>query len=125
MFRSYTVLNIRNYFPKKFYLIFIDSLFLSGSAALPESIFQIWRELTGFEIDVYRDNEEGMDIEDVDLVEFADELEESVINALQSIGCDTAKSVLELSNEELVRRTGLTEDVIEDAKQVLRSEFED
>ncbi len=82
-------------------------------------------KLTGYEIDVYRDNEEGMDIEDVDLVEFADELEETVINALQSIGCDTAKSVLELSNEELVRRTGLSEDAIEDVKQVLQSEFED
>lgn len=82
-------------------------------------------KLTGYEIDVYRDNEEGTDIEDVDLIEFADELEESVIQALQSIGCDTAKSVLELNNEELVRRTGLSEDVIEDAKQVLQSEFED
>ena len=59
------------------------------------------------------------------MVEFSDEIEESVINALQSIGCDTAKSVLELSNDDLVRRTGLTEDVIEDVKQVLQSEFED
>ena len=82
-------------------------------------------KLTGYEIDVYRDSEEGADIEDVDLVEFSDEIEESVINALQSIGCDTAKSVLELSNDDLVRRTGLTEDVIEDVKQVLQSEFED
>jgi len=82
-------------------------------------------KLTGYEIDVYRDNEEGMDIEDVDLIEFSDELEDTVIKALQSIGCDTAKSVLELNNEELVRRTGLSEDAIEDVKQVLRSEFED
>lgn len=82
-------------------------------------------KLTGYEIDVYRDSEEGMDIEDVDLIEFADELDEEVIKALQSIGCDTAKSVLELNNEELVRRTGLSEDAIEDVKQVLQSEFED
>lgn len=82
-------------------------------------------KLTGYEIDVFRDSEEGMDIEDVDLIEFADELEETVIKSLQSIGCDTAKSVLELNNEELVRRTGLSEDVIEDVKQVLQSEFED
>lgn len=82
-------------------------------------------KLTGYEIDVYRDSEEGADIEDVDLIEFADELEESVIQALQAIGCDTAKSVLELGNNELVRRTGLSEDVIEDVKQVLQSEFED
>ncbi|MBC7695966.1 MAG: transcription termination/antitermination protein NusA [Burkholderiales bacterium] len=83
-------------------------------------------KLTGYEIDVFRDNEDtAVDIEDVDLVEFSDEIEESVINALQAIGCDTAKSVLELDVAELVRRTGLTEDVIEDVKQVLQSEFED
>lgn len=83
-------------------------------------------KLTGYEIDVFRDNEDtAVDIEDVDLIEFSDEIEESVINALQAIGCDTAKSVLELDVAELVRRTGLTEDVIDDVKQVLQSEFED
>lgn len=83
-------------------------------------------KLTGYEIDVFRDNEDtAVDIEDVDLIEFSDEIEESVINALQAIGCDTAKSVLELGVADLVRRTGLTEDVIEDVKQVLQSEFED
>ncbi len=83
-------------------------------------------KLTGYEIDVFRDNEDASaDIEDVDLIEFSDEIEESVIKALQAIGCDTAKSVLELDMEDLVRRTGLTEDVIEDVKQVLQSEFED
>jgi len=83
-------------------------------------------KLTGYEIDVFRDNEDATtDVEDVDLIEFSDEIEESVINALQAIGCDTAKSVLELDMADLVRRTGLTEDVIEDVKQVLQSEFED
>lgn len=83
-------------------------------------------KLTGYEIDVFRDNEDSAaDIEDVDLIEFSDEIEESVINALQAIGCDTAKSVLELDIADLVRRTGLSEDVIEDVKQVLQSEFED
>lgn len=83
-------------------------------------------KLTGYEIDVFRDNEDTTtDVEDVDLIEFSDEIEESVINALQAIGCDTAKSVLELDVADLVRRTGLTEDVIEDVKQVLQSEFED
>jgi len=83
-------------------------------------------KLTGYEIDVFRDSEDAVaDIEDVDLIEFSDEIEESVIYALQKIGCDTAKSVLELQVSELVRRTGLSEDVIEDVKQVLQSEFED
>ena len=83
-------------------------------------------KLTGYEIDVFRDNDEAVaDIDDVDLIEFSDEIEESVIKALQAIGCDTAKSVLELEISDLVRRTGLTEDVLEDVKQVLQSEFED
>ena len=83
-------------------------------------------KLTGYEIDVFRDNDEAVvDIDDVDLIEFSDEIEESVINALQAIGCDTAKSVLEMELSELVRRTGLEEAVIEDVKQVLQSEFED
>jgi N utilization substance protein A len=83
-------------------------------------------KLTGYEIDVYRDSEETtVDIDDVDLIEFSDEIEESVIAKLQSVGCDTAKSVLELDADELARRTGLTIEVIEDVKQVLQSEFED
>ena len=54
-------------------------------------------KLTGYEIDVYRDSEETtVDIDDVDLIEFSDEIEESVIATLQSVGCDTAKSVLEI-----------------------------
>ena len=83
-------------------------------------------KLTGYEIDVFRDSEDAIvDIDDVDLIEFSDEIEASVIQALQAIGCDTAKAVLELDITELSRRTGLTEEVIEDVKQVLQSEFED
>jgi len=83
-------------------------------------------KLTGYEIDVFRDSDEtATDIDDVDLIEFSDEIEASVIQALQAIGCDTAKSVLELDVTELSRRTGLTEEVIDDVKQVLQSEFED
>lgn len=83
-------------------------------------------KLTGYEIDVYRDTEETVvDIDDVDLIEFSDEIEESVIAKLQSVGCDTAKSVLDVDTEDLVRRTGLAVEVIEDVKQVLQSEFED
>ena len=78
--------------------------------------------LTGFEIDVYReDDDPGM--EDVDLDEFADEIEEWVIDAFKSIGCDTARSVLELSKEELLRRTDLEEETISNVMKVLESEF--
>ncbi|MCC6181555.1 MAG: transcription termination/antitermination protein NusA [Bacteroidia bacterium] len=83
-------------------------------------------KLSGYEIDVYRDSEESdVDIDDVDLIEFNDEIEEDVIQKLQAIGCDTAKAVLEIENSDLVRRTGLSEDVIEDVKQILQSEFEE
>ena len=80
-------------------------------------------KLTGYEIDVYRDTD--TDTEDVDLEEFADEIEGDIIDELKAIGCDTAKSVLELSDEELSRRTKLEPSVIADVRQILQSEFED
>ena len=80
--------------------------------------------LTGFEIDVYR-NQDEMEIDDVDLDEFADELESWVIDALKNIGCDTARSVMELSKDELLRRTDLEEETIDEVMRVLRSEFEE
>lgn len=79
-------------------------------------------KLTGYEIDVYRDTD--IDTEDVDLEEFSDEIEGWILDALKGIGCDTAKSVLELSTEELVRRTDLEEETVVEVKQILQSEFE-
>jgi N utilization substance protein A len=81
-------------------------------------------KLTGYEIDVYRETDER-EVEDVDLDEFADEIEEWIIDALKSIGCDSARSVLELSKEELTRRTDLEEETIDDVMSILASEFED
>ncbi|MFO0434190.1 MAG: transcription termination factor NusA [Sphingobacteriaceae bacterium] len=81
-------------------------------------------KLTGYEIDVFRDSDVE-DFEDVDLDEFSDEIDADVIDKLKSIGCDTAKSVLELSDEEINRRTGIEEDVIAEVRQVFASEFED
>lgn len=81
-------------------------------------------KLTGFEIDVYRNTDE-VEIDDVDLDEFRDEIDEWVIEALKSIGCDTARSVLSLSKEELLRRTDLEEETVEDVMKVLAAEFED
>ena len=79
-------------------------------------------KLTGYEIDVYRDTEE--DVEDVDLMEFSDEIDEWIIEEFKTIGCDTAKSVLELSIEELVKRTDLEEETIKEVMRILKSEFE-
>jgi N utilization substance protein A len=78
--------------------------------------------LTGFEIDVYRDVDED---EDVELTEFTDEIEDWIIEELKSIGCDTARSVLELSVEDLVSRTDLEEETIQEIMRILRAELED
>jgi N utilization substance protein A len=78
--------------------------------------------LTGYEIDVFRDGE--ADVEDVDLEEFADEIDSWILDELKAVGCDTAKSVLELSLEDLVQRTDLEEETIQEVLKILRSEFE-
>lgn len=82
-------------------------------------------KLTGYEIDVFRDTDEVESVDDVDLDEFSDEIDEAIIDALKAIGCDTARSVLELNPEELTRRTGLSEDTVAEVRSVLQSEFED
>ncbi|MEZ5040941.1 MAG: transcription termination factor NusA [Saprospiraceae bacterium] len=82
-------------------------------------------KLTGFEIDVFRNNMEQYEIDDVDLEEFSDEIDSWVIQALKNIGCDTAKSVLELSKEELLRRTDLEEETIEGILSIFEAEFEE
>lgn len=81
-------------------------------------------QLTQFEIDVFR-NAEEYEIDDVDLDEFADEIEAWVIDALKEIGCDTARSVLELRKEELLRRTDLEEETIDNLMSILEAEFEE
>lgn len=78
--------------------------------------------LTNYEIDVYREEQE--DLEDVKLDEFADEIDGWVLDELKAIGCDTAKSVLELSVDELVKRTELEEETAEDLFKILKAEFE-
>jgi len=79
-------------------------------------------QLSGYEIDVFREIPE--EDEDVELVEFTDEIEEWVIDELRAIGLDTAKAVLELPIEDLVKRTDLEEETIKEVRNILRSEFE-
>ncbi len=79
-------------------------------------------KLTGYEIDVYREGAE--DIDDVDLDEFADEIESWIIDELKAIGCDSAKSVLEIGKEDLVKRTDLEEETIDEIVKILTSEFD-
>lgn len=79
-------------------------------------------QLTGYEIDVYR--EVAQDDEDVNLEEFSDEIESWVIDQLKSIGCDTAKNVLTLTRSELIKRTDLEEETIDEVLRILKNEFE-
>jgi N utilization substance protein A len=79
-------------------------------------------KLTGFEIDVYRETDEVTD--DVALDDFADEIDAWIINILKDIGCDTARSVLEIPADELVRRTDLEEETINEVIRILREELE-
>lgn len=79
-------------------------------------------QLTGYEIDVYREMAE--DDEDVNLEEFVDEIEDWVIDELKAIGCDSAKNVLNLSREDLIKRTDLEEETIDEVLKILKAEFE-
>lgn len=81
-------------------------------------------ELTGYNIDVYRDNEGEVEEFDIDLEEFSDEIEGWVIDELKRVGCDTARSVLDLTAEELERRTDLEKETIAEVRKVLQAEFE-
>ena len=80
-------------------------------------------KLVGYDIDVYRTGDE--DTDDVDLRDFSDEIDQWVIDVLINIGCDTAKSVLALSKEDLLARTDLEEETVDYVINVLRSEFEE
>lgn len=78
--------------------------------------------LTGYEIDVYRNVDEADD--DVELTEFADEIEGWVIDALKSVGCDTARDVLNVDAADLVKRTDLEEETVNEVLSILQTEFE-
>lgn len=81
--------------------------------------------LTGYTLDVFRDIDEAEETEDIYLDEFSDEIDQWVIDALKTIGCDTAKSVLKISRADLIRRTDLEEETIDELLTVLKAEFED
>lgn len=80
-------------------------------------------KLVGYDIDVYRTGDEDSD--DVDLKEFSDEIDQWIIDVLVNIGCDTAKSVLAISKEDLINRTDLEEETVDDVIRILKAEFED
>jgi N utilization substance protein A len=82
------------------------------------------QELTGLTIDVFRDNEGEEEEFDIDLEEFSDEIETWIIDEFKRIGCDTGRSVLALTPEELERRTDLEQETIAEVRRILKEEFE-
>jgi N utilization substance protein A len=104
--------------------VYLDADQVSLAIGKAGSNIKLATKLTGYEIDVYR-NQAEYEIDDVDLEEFGDAIEPWVIEALKNVGCDTARQVLELSAEELVRRTDLEEETVKDVLRILAEEFEE
>lgn len=105
--------------------VYLDSDQVSLAIGKKGVNIKLAQELTGYSIDVYRDAQDENIGYDIDLDEFSDEIEGWIIDEFKKIGCDTALSVLDLSVEELVRRTDLEEETIRDVQKVLQSEFQD
>jgi len=78
-------------------------------------------KLTGYEIEVTR--EDAIAEEDIRLEEFSDEIDQWILDILKSIGCDTARGILELEREELIRRTDLEEETIDEIIRIIKEEF--
>ncbi len=110
---------------KKHADVFLDPDQVSLAIGKGGSNIKLASQLTGFEIDVYRNNARYEEIDDVDMDEFRDEIEDWIIESLKRIGCDTARSVLSLSVDELLRRTDLEEETIRDVMRILEAEFEE
>lgn len=104
--------------------IYMDTDQVSLAIGRKGANIKLAQQLTGYSIDVYRDVKEYAEY-DINLDEFADEIEPWIIEEFKKIGCDTALSVLELSVEELSRRTDLEEETVRDVRKILEEEFED
>ncbi|HOS16787.1 MAG TPA: transcription termination factor NusA [Bacteroidales bacterium] len=79
-------------------------------------------KLTGYEIDIFRND--AIDEEDVELQEFSDEIEQWILDTFKNIGCYTAKNVLDISREELIHRTDLEEETVDEVLRIIKAEFE-
>ena len=104
--------------------VYLDSDQVSLAIGKKGVNIKLAQELTGYSIDVFRDAKEELEY-DIDLEEFADEIEPWIIEELKKIGCDTALSVLDLSDEELVRRTDLEDVTVKELRAILEAEFKD
>lgn len=102
--------------------VFLDAEEVSMAIGKGGSNIKLAMQLCGYDIDVFREQSESE--EDVQLEEFADEIDEWIIDELKRVGCDTAKSVIELGFEELTKRTDLEDETIEEVLSILKAEFE-
>jgi len=102
--------------------VFLDPDQVSLAIGKGGTNIRLASQLTGYEIDVYRETDE--EEEDVNLDEFSDEIEQWIIEEFKAIGCDTAKSILERPVDDLVKRTDLEEETIIDVIEILKQEFE-
>ena len=100
--------------------VFLNPEEVSKAIGKGGSNIRLAGKLTGYEIDVFR---EGVE-EDIELKEFSDEIEEWVIAEFKKVGLDTAKSILELEKSDLIKRTDLEEETIEDVLRILKEEFD-
>lgn len=105
--------------------VFLDPVEVSLAIGKGGVNIKLASMLTGYAIDVYRDTVEvEAEEDDVDLMEFSDEIEPWIIEQLQKVGCDTAKSVLSYSIEDLANRSDLEVETIEDVVSIIKSEFD-
>lgn len=102
--------------------VFLDAEEVSMAIGKGGSNIKLAMQLCGYNIDVFREQSESE--EDVRLEEFADEIDEWIIDELKKVGCDTAKSVIELGFDELTKRTDLEDETIEEVLSILKAEFE-
>jgi transcription termination/antitermination protein NusA len=105
--------------------VYLDPSEVSLAIGKGGSNIKLASKLVGYEIDVYRNQEGNVEVDDVELEEFSDAIEPWVIEVFKNIGCDTARQVLELSQDEIVRRTDLEEETVAEVLAILSSEFED
>ncbi|MBQ2098506.1 MAG: transcription termination/antitermination protein NusA [Bacteroidales bacterium] len=118
-----TINDIRVVEAEKKVEVYLDPEEVSKAIGKNGSNIKLAGQLTGYDIEVFRDIEEGAE-DDVDLKEFTDEIEGWIIDTLKSIGCDTARDVLNIPREELIRRTDLEEETIDEVIKIFKEELE-
>ncbi|MFB0974345.1 MAG: transcription termination factor NusA, partial [Bacteroidales bacterium] len=108
----------------KHILVFLKPSEVSLAIGKSGANIRLAGELVGYTVDVYREAEDASQEEDdVLLTEFEDEIEPWIIESLQKMGCDTAKSVLAISDDDIMERADLERETVEEVKKILKAEF--